>query len=177
MLVESIKESAIVLKFLKQINKKYTLFWVLFLSVALGTGLFYYLQAPPKKTAPPSPVDREMIQALESVSPLLKPSVQKWQRYLAQIKAKNSTLTYAEHLELVLSTVGENTWYIKGQAGIYEDATQRRLMMRNVQGRLEAKGNQQKEHTVLSLSSAFADYDAQTERLVLRGRSRVTIHP
>ena len=125
---------------------------------------------------PPSPASQESMVDLNTVSPLLKPILTKWQAYLTQILAGNETLTYAKGIALALSTVGENTWFITSDAGIYEDASQKSLLMKGVKGRLESKSGQTSKN-VLTLEAAFAEYNASTEVLVLKGRSKVTVHP
>jgi hypothetical protein len=124
----------------------------------------------------PRPASQEVMVDLETVSPLLKPVLTQWQGYLTAILAGDETLTYAKGIELALSTVGENTWFIQSDAGIYEDASQKQLLMKGVNGRLESKTGGRSKN-VLSLESAFAEYNATTEVLVLKGRSKVTVYP
>ncbi|MCE2930242.1 MAG: hypothetical protein LW809_02490 [Vampirovibrionales bacterium] len=124
----------------------------------------------------PRPASQEVLLDLETASPLLKPVLTQWQGYITAILAGDESLTYAKGIELALSTVGENTWYIKSDAGIYEDASQKQLLMKGVTGRLESKTGGRSKN-VLSLESAFAEYNATTEVLVLKGRSKVTVYP
>ena len=158
------------------VSKNKFVFLILVILVIAGGFWMYFvlkLQTDSPLALPhPSP----SVSTIRSSDPLLKGVMSRWNALAEEIKAGNDTLTYAEKIELAISTLGNDTWYIQGNEGIYEDASQRKLIMKGVQGRLQS-ASATKSSNVLTLKADFADYNAETERLILRGRSQVVIHP
>ncbi len=150
---------------------------LILLVVLMTGGLLAYFTFKPKTNSPlPLPHPSPTIHTQVSNNPTLKSVMSRWNALAKQIQAGDETLTYAQKIELAISTLGNDTWYIQGNEGIYEDASQRKLIMKGVQGRLQS-ATSSKTSNVLTLKADFADYNANTERLILRGRSQIVIHP
>ncbi len=149
---------------------------VLAVSMVLWVGIPAWKRWQAPKVPPPSPASQEILVDLTTASPLLKPVLTQWQGYVRAILAGDETLTYAKGIQLALSTVGQNTWFIQSDAGIYEDRSQKQLLLKGVRGRLESQGGGNAKN-VLILESPFAQYNATTEVLSLKGRSKVTVFP
>ncbi len=149
---------------------------VLAVSMVLWVGIPAWKRWQTPKALPPRPASQEILVDLTTASPLLKPVLTQWQGYVRAILAGDETLTYAKGIQLALSTVGQNTWFIQSDAGIYEDRSQKQLLLKGVRGRLESQGGGNAKN-VLILEAPFAQYNATTEVLSLKGRSKVTVFP
>jgi hypothetical protein len=134
------------------------------------------------------PIAKEVMVDVTTLPNYLRPYVTTWQGYVAKIRGGDNSLTYARDIKLALSTAGENTWFINSEAGIYEDATQKKLLMRKMKGHLEnmpappnpndkqIRALEQKSSRQLELEAPFARYDAEKEIITLQGRSRVILY-
>lgn len=158
------------------VSKNKQLFLILIVLLLAGVSWMYFVLKPQTDSPLVLPHPSPSVSTIHSSNPLLKGVMSRWNALAEEIKAGNDTLTYAQKIELAISTLGNDTWYIQGNEGIYEDASQRKLIMKGVQGRLQS-ASAKKKSNVLTLKADFADYNAETERLILRGRSQVVIHP
>lgn len=147
----------------------------------MGYLPFFKPGATSLQPKPQVEITNPMAQELALRSTDMPASAQKtfkqWMDYIHRIdQNEDSSLTYAQDISLTLSTVGEQHWKLTSKAGVYEDATQQKVLMRDVDGSLMRHVDTGEDTTVLKLKAAFAYYDADKQYVTLYGRSRVTLN-
>jgi hypothetical protein len=124
-----------------------------------------------------NPMAEELALNVASVPPSARKTFDQWMGYIHRIDQNDdATLTYARDISLTLSTVGEQHWKLTSKAGVYEDAEQQKVLMRDVDGSLMRHVEGKEDATVLKLKAAFAHYDAEKQYVTLYGRSKVTLN-
>jgi hypothetical protein len=125
-----------------------------------------------------NPMAEELALSPGSVPASAQKTFAQWMNYIHRIdQNEDASLTYARDIALTLSTVGEQHWKLSSKAGVYEDAGQQKVLMREVDGSLMRHVEGQEDATVLKLKAAFAHYDAEKQYVTLYGRSKITLNP
>jgi lipopolysaccharide export system protein LptC len=153
------------------------------LGALAGTYLWQHRSELSTRHTSPEPIlemDKPIQNELELQASAFPPSAQttfrKWMDYIHKIDTNATTeLTYAKGIAFTLSTVGEQHWELASDAGVYEDAKQQQVLMRDVTGTLMRHESGGRQTAVLRMKAAFAHYNAEKQYVTLYGRSKVIV--